>query len=414
MLDIASFDSALKELYTKDKVEKLVYSNYPLLASIPKQTDFVGKQYVVPVYYGNPQGRSATFTRAQSGGLRDNSKTVDFNLTRVKDYGVVTIDAETMEATSNDKGAFLKARETEIDGIISSLSTSLATQLVRGGWGDIGRVGSFTGATITLASVADVVNFEVGQELVVAAAANTGNIRAVGSSTNGLFITGINRDTGVLTFGFNVTDATNGIPTIANSDFIFTRGDRDEASSPAMLRMVGLDAWVPVTAPTSTLFLGVDRTKDVTRLGGLRRDVSALPLEEALLDGAAYASREGAKPDSYYMNPMRYVDLVKALGSKVQYVDVQASENIGFRGITIQGPMGAIKVLADPTIPTDRCYGLTTTSWELKSLGDLIRPLNSDGLEMLRMSNRDGYEVRYGYYANLACNAPGKNIVLSI
>ena len=97
------------------------------------------------------------------------------------------------------------------------------------------------------------------------------------------------------------------------------------------------------------------------------------------------------------MNPMRYVDLVKALGSKVQYVDVQASENVGFRGITIQGPMGAIKVLADPTIPTDRCYGLTTSSWELKSLGDLIRPLNSDGLEMLRMSTRDG-----------------KNIVLSI
>ena len=414
MLDITTFDSALKELYSKDKVEKLVYSNYPLLASLPKQTDFVGKQYVIPVYHGNPQGRSATFTRAQASGLRDNSKTVDFNLTRVRDYGVVTIDAETMEATSNDKGAFLKARETEIDGIISSLSTSLATQIVRGGWGDIGRVGSFATTTITLASVSDVVNFEVGQELVVAAANNTGNIRAVGSSTNGLYITGINRDTGVLTFGFNVTDATNGIPTIANSDYIFARGDRDEAASPAMLRMVGLDAWCPVTAPTSTLFLGVDRTRDVTRLGGLRRDVTALPIEEALLDGAAYASREGAKPDSYFMNPMRYVDLVKALGSKVQYVDVQASENVGFRGITIQGPMGAIKVLADPTIPTDRCYGLTTSSWELKSLGDLIRPLNSDGLEMLRMSTRDGYEVRYGYYANLACHAPGKNIVLSI
>lgn len=414
MLNITNFDSALKELYTKDKVEKLVYENFPLLAALPKKTDFVGKYKVVPVYYGNPQGRSATFSRAQAGGLRDNSRTVDFNLYRVKDYGVVTIDNETMEASANDKGAFLKARETEIDGIISSLSQSLAAQVVKSGWGDIGRVGSFTGATITLANSADVVNFEVGQEIVVAAAQATGNIRAVGSSGNGLFITGINRDTGVLTFGFNVTDATNGIPLIANSDFIFTRGDRDEASSPTMLRMVGLDAWLPVTAPTSTLFLGVDRTRDVTRLGGLRRDVSALPIEEALLDGAAYASREGAKPDTYWLNPMRYVDLVKALGSKVQYIDVQASENIGFRGIAVQGPMGLVKVLSDPTIPTDRCYGLTMSSWELDSLGDLIRPLNSDGLQMLRMSGSDGVEVRYGYYANLACNAPGKNIVLSI
>jgi hypothetical protein len=76
--------------------------------------------------------------------------------------------------------------------------------------------------------------------------------------------------------------------------------------------------------------------------------------------------------------------------------------------------MGAIKVIAAPTIPLDRCYGLTMSTWELKSLGELIRPLNGDGLEMLRMSTRDGYEVRYGYYANLGCNAPGRNIVLAI
>ena len=414
MLDITTFDSALKELYTPAKVEKLVYENFPLLALMPKKKDFVGKYKVVPVYYGNSQGRSATFTRAQASGLRDTSKVVDFNIYRVKDYGVCTIDNETMEATANDKGAFLKARETEIDGIISSLSQSLATQIVRSGWGDIGRIGSISTNTITLLSSADVVNFEVGQELVVAAAQATGAIRAVGTSTNGIFITAINRDTGVLTFGFNVTDATNGIPLAAANDYIFMRGDRDEGASPVMLRMLGLDAWLPVTAPSATLFAGVNRTLDVTRLGGLRRDVSALPIEEGLLDGAAYASREGSKPDTYWLNPMRYVDLVKALGSKVQYMDVQASESIGFRGITVQGPMGAIKVLADPTIPTDRCYGLTMSTWELESLGDLIRPLNSDGLEMLRMSTRDGYEVRYGYYANLACKAPGRNIVLSV
>jgi hypothetical protein len=414
MLDLVTFDAALKELYTKDKVEKLVYSNFPFLSLVPKNTDFYGDNYVVPVYYGNPQGRSSTFTRAQASGLRDNSKTVKFSLNRARDYGIVTIDNETMEASANDKGAFLKARETEIDGIISSLSQSVATQLVGSGWGNIGQVGSFATTTITLSNVNDVVNFEVGQELVLSAALSTGNIRAVGTSTNGLFVTGVNRDTGVLTFGFNVNDATNGIPTIANSDFIAMRGDRDEAGTPSILRMVGLEAWLPFTAPTSTLFLGVDRTRDVTRLGGMRRDVSALPIEEALLDGAAYAAREGAKPDYYFINPMRYVDLVKALGSKVQYVDVQASESIGFRGLTVQAPMGEMKIVSDPTIPMNRCYGLTLSTWELKSLGELIKPLNSDGLQMLRMSNRDGVEVRYGYYSNLACHAPGKNIVLGI
>jgi hypothetical protein len=414
MQNLTKFDSALKVLYNKNRVEKLVYSKFPLLALLPKNEEFYGKVKPIPVYYGNPQGRSSTFSRAKTRAASENSKVVDFQLKRTRDYGFVQIDNETMEASSNEKGAFLKAKQTEIDGIISSLSQSLARQIVRGGWGDAGQVGSFSTTTITLKDPNDVVHFESGQELVVAAAAGTGNIRAVGTSTNGLFITGVDRSSGVLTFGFNVDDATNGIPTIANNDFLFIRGDRDEAGTPERLQMVGLEAWVPTTAPTSTAFLGVDRSKDVTRLGGLRYDVSALPIEEGLLDGVAYASREGVHPDYYFMNPMKYSELTKALGAKREYTDIKASDSVGFRALQIEGPGGPVKIMSDPTIPTNKCYGLTRDSWELCSLGKLIKPLSSDGLEMLRLDGSDGVEVRFGYYANLACYAPGKNLNLTV
>lgn len=414
MQNLQKFDAILKVLYNKNRVEKLVYSKFPLLGILPKNEEFGGKVKPIPVYFGNPQGRSSTFARAKARAASENSKSVDFQLKRTRDYGFVHIDNETMEASANEKGAFLKAKQTEIDGIISSLSQSVARQLVRGGWGDAGRVGSFTGATITLLDKNDVVHFEVGQELVVAAAADTGNIRTLGSSSNGLFVTGVNRSTGVLTFGFDVDNATNGIPTIAANDYLFVRGDRDEAASPERLQMVGLDAWVPTTAPTSTPFLGVDRTKDVTRLGGLRFDVSALPIEEGLIDGVSYAAREGVYPDYYFMNPMKYSDLVKALGAKRDYIDVKATDSIGYRALQIEGPGGPVKVMSDPTIPTNKCYGITRDSWELCSLGKMIRPLSSDGLEMLRLNDADGVEVRFGYYANLACYAPGKNLVLSI
>jgi len=414
MQNLEKFDAALKVLYNDNHVEKLVYSKFPLLGMIPKSEDFYGKHKPIPVYFGNPQGRSSSFTRAQSRAASENSKVEDFILTRTRDYGFVQIDNETMEASANDKGAFLKAKQTEIDGIISSLSQSVARQIVRGGWGDAGRVGSFTGATITLKDENDVVHFEVGQELVLAQNQGTGNIRTLGSSNNGLIITAVNRSAGILTFGFNVNDATNGIPAIAQDDYIFMRGDREETGSPTRQQIVGLEAWLPEVAPDSTLFLGVDRSKDTTRLGGLRYDVSALPIEEGLLDGIAYAAREGVQFDHYFMNPLKYSELNKALGSKRQYVDIKASDSIGYRGLQVEGASGPVTIMSDPTIPTNVSYGLTLNTWEFCSLGKLIKPLNSDGLQMLRLSNKDGVEVRYGWYGNLACKAPGKNLRLKL
>lgn len=42
-LDLTSFAGALKQYYTNDKVENAVYQDNPLLAMIPKMTDFTGK-----------------------------------------------------------------------------------------------------------------------------------------------------------------------------------------------------------------------------------------------------------------------------------------------------------------------------------------------------------------------------------
>ena len=36
--------------------------------------------------------------------------------------------------------------------------------------------------------------------------------------------------------------------------------------------------------------------------------------------------------------------------------------------------------------------------------------LDTDGLSMLRQSSSDGVEIRYGYYAQMGCSAPGYNI----
>lgn len=410
-LNMTSFDAALKEYYTDEAVENMVYKNNPFLALVPKREDFYGRNLPVPIIFSNPQGRSATFTRAQVRGQVSNSQVEQFTMTRIKDYGVATIDNETLEASKNDKGAFLEAATVEIDGIINSITRSLATAQFRSGFGDIGVIGSFATTTITLATIQDVTNFEVGMELDLSLTQAANVLKAYGTSGNGLIITGVNRTTGVLTFGFNVNDATNGIPTIANGDVIFVRGDRQNSATPARLKLAGLDAWLPSATPSATPFFGVDRTVDPTRLGGQRIDGTAAPIEEALIDAATQIGQEGGSPDHVFMNFAKYSALEKSLGSKVQYADLKVGE-IAFRGLRVNGPAGEIKVVPDQNCAFNRAYMLSLDTWRHASLGKAVRVLDTDGLQMLRMSSDDGVEVRYGYYANLYCRAPGYNGVI--
>jgi len=395
------------KVYTNDRIEMMVYKDNPLFALMPKMEDFGGRNLPIVTIWGNPQGRSATFARAQTRGGLTSTKLDDFLLTRVKDYSIATIDNETLEASKGNSNAFLEAATVEIDGAINSLTRSVAVSMYRAGYGEVGVLngGVVSGLTLTLSNINEITNFEVGMELDVAASL-TGASRAYGSSGNGLIVTGVNRSAGILTFGYAVNDGTNGIPAIGVSDYLFIRGDH---SSSTLTKIAGLGAWVPSSAPTSSLFFGTDRSVD-TRLGGLRLDVSSLPIEEALIEAAVYAAREGSKIDYFFMNYAQYSKLEKALGSKVMYIDLKMNPEIAFRGITVNGPRGTIKCLPDQNCPPTTIYGVQMDTWKLYSLGKSVRVIDTDGLQMLRQANSDGVEVRYGFYGNVGCKAPGYNI----
>ncbi len=398
-LDMTSFASALKQHYTQDRVENMVYKDNPWLAMVPKMEDFGGKNLPIPIIYGNPQRRSATFATAQANATSSLIK--DFTLTRASDYSFASISNEVLEASKGNANAFMEAATTEIDGAIQSATRSLAVALYGSGSGSIGQCNaSVTSTSLQLKNPEDVTNFEVGMELVFSTADGGGSVKA-GSVT----INNINRDSGLLT-----VDALSGIATgsgVAANDYIFQEGDYD-------LKLKGLAAWLPAAAPTSSPFFGVDRSVDVTRLGGIRFDGSALPIEEALISAAARAAREGAKPDTCFMNYSQFANLEKALGSKVQYVDLKVTADIGFRGMQINGPRGLIKIVPDQNCPSAVAYMLQMDVWKLYSLGKAPKILDADGLKMLRISNADGVEVRVGYYAQLGSRAPGYNVRIAL
>lgn len=405
---MVSFDAALKEHYTDDRVENMVYMDNPLLALISKMEDFGGRNLPVPIIFGNPQNRSATFAKAIAGTTT--SKIDAFTLTRVKDYSVAQIDNETLEASKGNSNAFMEAATTEIDGCINSLTRSLAVKMYRSGYGDIGRLAatsSVVSTTLTLSEPNDVTNFEVGQKLCFSDTQGSSVLRDAGDVVT---VVAVDRSAGILT----VSPALSNIAALAVNDFIFVDGDRQNVASPAPIAVSGLEAWVPAASPSATPFFAVDRSVDTSRLGGQRLDGTSMPIEEALITGASLVAREGGKLTHFFLDYAQFAELEKALGTKVQYIDLKVNAEVGFRGIVVNGPRGPVKVIPDQNCQANRAWGLQLDTWKLYSLGKAVRVIDTDGLQMLRQATADGVEVRYGFYGNVGCRAPGFNINIQL
>ena len=96
-LNMTTFAAALKQHYTNERIENMVYKDNPFLAMVSKYEQFGGENLKLPIKYGIPQGRSATFSDAQAN--KTNSQLKAFLLTRVADYSLASIANETIEAS---------------------------------------------------------------------------------------------------------------------------------------------------------------------------------------------------------------------------------------------------------------------------------------------------------------------------
>ncbi len=407
-LDLTSYDLALKDYYDENAVKNMVYSDRPLLAMLPKDEKYPGRQWVLPTIVGNPQGRSRLFTQAQTRGDATTGLYEAFLIDRAHDYGVATIDNETLEASEGNVGAFMEASTTVIDGVIQELSNNLARSLYRDGFGSIGNVNTtVTGTTLTLSNPQDIVNFEKGMQLCFASDTGTSTLRAYGSGTHPV-VTSVNRSAGSMVVGNSLSNVTS----LTSGDFIFIVGDREDSATATRRAPTGLAAWCPSSAPASTAFHGLDRTID-SRLYGSSFDGTTMSIDEALYKAAAQVGREGGKLTHYFMSFSKYAQLEAIMIGRCNYVDMMVGE-IGFRGIVVNGPKGPIKVFPDTWCPSNRVFGLQMDTWKLKSMGKLVKVIGGDGLQWLRQAAADGVELRYGNYLNLGCRCPGWNVNIQV
>lgn len=400
ILNMTAANAVLKELYTDQVLQMMVYKDNPFLAMIPKNTDFGGKYKPIPIIIGTSQGNSNTFANAQANQSSANLQS--FLLTSTSDYAIAQIDNRTMLSAKTDKMAFIQTAKVLVDGAIRAATNRAAFGLFGDGTGTIGQISAITAGVITLQYANQVTQFEVNQ--VLSAGTSSGGTQW---GANG-YVIAVNRGTGTVTVSTTL-GGTAATPTSwTNTNYITTNGDLNAKFS-------GLAAWLPATAPTSSdSFYGVNRSTDVTRLAGVQYSGASTgeTIEETIISASALIAREGGKPNKLVTNFTTYAALEKSLGAKVQYVTESMIDNpvISFRGIKVSGANTTIDVFPDRSCQSLTGYLLQMDTWALEGLGDVPQILKyGDGLDMLRVYNADASELRVGSYGNVSGNAPGWN-----
>jgi hypothetical protein len=414
-LDVAALTAVLKQKYTQRQFALLCYRKNPFYALVDKITDFGGKNKVVAVRNAAPQGRGPTIAVAQAN--KTASAYNSFVVTRISDYATATITGEAIKAAKGDENTLIEGLTKEIDGSIHTCMRNLAICLFRNGGGQRGQIAAnstIASTTINLTNIGDVVNFENGMYVATSADDGYNNGGALAGLRNAgatvLTITGVDRDLGTLTANQNW----NTIPGLAVNDFIFQTAPGVGSDYSLMVR--GLAAWLPATAPGATdNFFGVNRSQDVTRLGGIRIAGNGADYQDTLIDAATRISREGGSADHAFVNPLDWAKIVKALGAKVMYERSSPIDmpEVGFKAVMLDGPDGPVKIVADLNCPLGTGYMVQLDTLHLESLGEAPMILDFDGNTILRNATSDTYDVRIGYYANVTCEAPGWNAVMT-
>lgn len=402
---VSALTNILFTRYDQSIFHQLFYRKAPFIGQIEKDDEFGGNNARISLRYGAPQGGSFTFSNALANVT--SSSDVGFLLTRVSDYQISGITGEALAASDGDENALYNGLRGEMEGSMRNLNRSLQIASWRNGGGQRAQGnGSYSvaGAVITLLQPADIVGFEVNMRIDLSADDGFNNGGALAGIRAGgpLTVIAIDRIAGTLTVNANVNTLTGA----TNNDFIFRNGDYSKGSA-------GYQRWIPSTAPTTgDNHFGVDRSVDVVRLAGVRYSGNGGNKEETIVDAAELVGREGAEDLACFVNNLDRADVVKSLGSKCLYTNVESTDgDIGFRALNIEGPDGTIEVFSDVNIPRGKFALVDLSTWRLKSAKGVPRILDDDGPKMLREAGADGYQWRMGGYFNWACEAPGYNLI---
>lgn len=406
ILTVDRLRAALKTLYPQKRVQTYGMEDQPLWAWMPKGGGFGGKNAELPVRYSPVSSNSHDFARAQAA--KGSSNYIAFTVDRRRDYILISIDNEALEASEGHEAAYMKATNMEIDAAFTKIVQQASADLQGNGGGAIAVVTAVdSGANYFVVSEHEIGRFERDMRLQFATTdGTTGSV--IPTASGFAVVDKVDHDSLriYLRSGF---DSVASVPiNSATNKYVFPDGNFG-------LSMTGLEAWIPSNRTgLASLFKGVNRSLFPTRLAGIYFDGSDYSIAECIERALARGKRERVTPDVIWMNFNRFADLSLELGTKATREPAKIGE---FTYSRIKVPIGGreISVMADHNIPDNRAWALKRETWKFWSLKGAPRFLTDKGASNLILEPAaDGWEIRIGWYGDLVCDSPGDNMNIEL
>lgn len=395
--NLTNFDAVLKEDYL-GVIREQVWSGHILLSRLEKnEEDVAGSVAYVPLHVG---GNSGVGARADGGALptAGNQQYAAAQYNCRYNYGRIQVSGPVIAASRNNKGAFVKAVDAEIQGMVKDLKDDLNRQLHNDGSGVLGLANGdlSSGTTLTMDNPGTMyIKKGMYIDFVDPSSTTAGDARA---NVTGLLVSSKTSSTAAVVSTTIHGDA-------ADNDYIVRKGNY-------ILEMMGLDGIVNADNPRGGLTVGgINRStagneywksNEYNNNATLRQ--FTLDLMQQAWDGAEEEGGEISLLLTTRAVRRRYLALVRADGRFVNTMTLDG----GFDALEYNGK----PLVVDRHCLPNRIYFLDESTLAIYRMSDLDW-MDDDGAILSRVSGYDAYEAVLYFYATMGCSAPNRNAVLT-
>lgn len=398
-----NMESALfKDFYNSGADQSLINAKTPFASILMKNknVEFVGKQFVQPVRFGSAVGLGY---RASGQNLpQPKSAPRDQAVFPAKRaYATAEYEREAIVASRNDRGAFARVTVDEVEAVLEGFNLHMVERALFGDTsGKLGAVLTLDSGAGTEASPWVVTMSTTG----VLAPKFKKRYFPRGAKME-LYTAGGTLQLTVVIASFDATtlslvlDSTASAAAPAANDILYWEGNRNG-------EVVGLKSIAPVSAGT---LYGISQTTN-PEFRGLVNNLSGATLAYGDLNDIISDLEDelGVSPDLAVCSHATKAALKSQAEDqkRCNVLEVKSSDaKIGFKGLELMGDAGPFAMISSQMCEDDEIYFMNSKYLQLVMRQD-FGWFDDDGSILLRDTNKDVYNARFGGYFELFCSKP--------
>lgn len=365
--DLTAANAALKEDYLGPVREQLKNDNPVIQRLVQNKQEATGKRFFVPLHYGRNNGvgyRAEGAALPTAGNQRYKESTANVKYL----YGGIEITGPTIKSMRNDKGAFIRAVESEMKGLLKDLKDQRARALFGDGTGRLATFGVNT--SVNTLTVDKVKYFQVGMNIDIV---NSGGAVAVSNRQ----ITAIDKVNKTITIS-------GAAVTTAATDFAVVTGDYN-------VEAMGIGGIMS----TSLVLQGIDPATEtwwkpnVLSNSGTNRAISQALMRQAV----DFSELEGGKIDFITTSYGVRAAYEALLQNNVRYVKPMTLEG----GVTVL-EFDGMPIYVDRYHESNRMNFIDLSEIDLYQLSDFEWMTDDKGAALAPVPGYDKYQaVMYAY-----------------